>query len=216
MNFNSSYTGVRLDIVSEITGANKSVLDLGCATGLNGKYLLDNKIANKVCGVELDNDMALEAKKIYEKVIVGSLDDTSVLDAFNNEKFDVILCGDILEHLEDPWNVLKKLRSLITNNGILIISLPNIQHIDVLIHLFKKGTWPINNRGIFDKTHKHFFTRSDIQKLAASASFKIEKFKSNFRFRDKLGSKFPFYGFILKKMFPKLYTFQYIAVCSPV
>jgi 2-polyprenyl-3-methyl-5-hydroxy-6-metoxy-1,4-benzoquinol methylase len=214
MEFNTSYTGLRNDLVSEITGTNKIILDVGCATGTNGKYLLDKGIAKKIYGIEIDPQMAEEAQKNYEQVFVGSLDDDALLNSLNHYRFDAIICGDVLEHLDNPWNVLKHFGSLLNINGIIIISLPNIQHIDVLIHLHLKNTWPVNTRGIFDKTHKRFFTFSDVKNLVASAGLKIIKVKRNFRFRDRLGSRFPLHGIVLKKLFKRLYTFQFIIVCT--
>ncbi len=214
MKFNNSYIGLRNDLVSQITGTNKIVLDAGCATGVNGTYLLNKGIAKKVYGIEIDSAMAEEAKTNYEKVFIESLDDDKIFDELKGIQFDVIICGDILEHLNNPWNVLKKFSEMLNVNGIIIISLPNAQHIDVFIHLFMKNTWPLNTRGIFDKTHKRFFTFSDMKNLIDDADLKIIKVNRNFRFRDKLNSRFPVHGLILKKLFKKLYTFQYILVCS--
>lgn len=214
MEFNNSYIGLRNELVSEITGTNKIILDVGCATGVNGKYLLDKGIAKKIYGIEINAPMAAQAQKKYDKVFIGSLDNDTIFDELNHLQPDVIICGDVLEHLNDPWDVLKKFSALLNTNGIIIISLPNVQHIDVFIHLYFRNTWPVNTRGIFDKTHKRFFTLSDVKCLVDSAGLKILKINRNFRFRDKLGSKFPLYGFLLKKLFKKLYTFQYIVVCS--
>jgi 2-polyprenyl-3-methyl-5-hydroxy-6-metoxy-1,4-benzoquinol methylase len=214
MEFNSSYIGLRNDLVSEITGTNKIILDAGCATGANGKYLLDKGIARKVYGIEMDPQMAAEAQKTYEKVFIANLDDDAVFDELNKIQPDVIICGDVLEHLDDPWKVLKKFSDILSADGNIIISLPNAQHIDVFIHLFIKNTWPLNTRGIFDKTHRRFFTFSDIKSLVGQADLKIIKINHNFRYRDRLDSKFPVYGFLLRALFKRWYTFQYVVVCS--
>jgi 2-polyprenyl-3-methyl-5-hydroxy-6-metoxy-1,4-benzoquinol methylase len=214
MQFNTSYIGLRNDLVSEINSVNNKVLDVGCATGVNGKYLLDKGLARSVYGIELMPEMAEEAKKFYAEVIVGSLDDIDLLNGLGNNYFDHIICGDILEHLDDPWLVLKKLAGYLNENGKIIISLPNVQHIDVFYHIYFKNTWPVNERGIFDKTHRRFFTLKDIKKMVDAPGLKIVKIKRNFRFRDRIGSRFPVYGILLRTFFKRLYTFQYIVVCS--
>lgn len=56
-NLNSSYIGTRKDLLRHISGQNKVVLDIGCATGENGNFLLTNKIADKVIGIEIDHYM---------------------------------------------------------------------------------------------------------------------------------------------------------------
>ena len=215
MEFNTSYIGLRNDIISEITGTDKTVLDVGCATGVNGKYLLDKGFAKSVYGIEIDAEMASEAKQVYNSVLVGSLDDTNFLNELDKKTFDYILCGDVLEHLDNPWLILKNLVSCLKDDGKIIISMPNIQHIDVFIHIYLKNTWPVNKRGIFDKTHRRFFTFKDFEKLIKQAGLQILKIKRHFRFRDRIDSKFPIHGYLLKKIFPRLYTFQYIIVCSP-
>ncbi|HEX5152521.1 MAG TPA: class I SAM-dependent methyltransferase [Parafilimonas sp.] len=213
MNFNPSYVGLRMDLLSNVEGEGKQVLDVGCATGANGKYLLDKNIASTVYGIEMDEKMAAEAGRHYKDVIVGNLDDHKILQPINTISFDLILLGDVLEHLDDPWKMLNDFANLLNRNGEIIISLPNIQHIDVWRHIYIKGTWPVNSRGIFDKTHKRFFTLKDIRKLVAGAGLQITEVKRNFRFRDAIGSRFPIYGPLLVRMFKNLYTFQYIIVC---
>lgn len=211
---NLSYIGLRLDLLSEIEGNENIILDVGCATGTNGKYLIEKNKAQLIYGIEIDEAMASKAKAYYTDVLVTDLNNRDSIDNFSIASFDYILAGDVLEHLDEPLIVLKKLTRLLKKGGKIIISLPNIQHIDVFIHLFIKGTWPQNSRGIFDRTHKRFFTINDISNLISNAGLKIYKIKRNFRYRDAVGSKFPFYGYLLKRFFSRYYTFQYIAVCS--
>ena len=56
--FNVSYTKARRSLLKHINGNNLVVLDVGCATGENGKYLLENKIAKCMYGFELNEEMA--------------------------------------------------------------------------------------------------------------------------------------------------------------
>jgi len=210
--FNPSYTGLREDIVSLIKGKDLNVLDIGCATGVTGKYLKDKGIASFVYGVEYLPEMGKEAAGFLNQVEIGDIQNNEVINRIPDNKFEYIILGDVLEHLYDPWIVLKKLSSKLLVGGRVIISLPNIGHIDVMIHLLFRKTWPLNERGIFDKSHLRYFAKNDVAKLIISSGLSVEMINRKFRFRDALGSRFPFYGAILRKAFPDLYTFQFLVV----
>lgn len=214
--YNNSYIGLRKDLIKYITSGKHVVLDVGCALGINGKYLIDNSYASEVVGIEYDEDMAQEASSNNSKVFCGDLNDNkfreSVLNA--NYTFDYILFGDILEHLYDPLKVLNELRTMLKPNGQIIISLPNIGHIELFIQVFIKGTWPKNERGIFDKTHLRWFTRKDVFSLAESANLEVINYERKLRARDAIGSQFNWKTKLLKRINKDLVTFQHIIVCK--
>jgi len=212
--FNPSYVDFRHDLIAHITGENLDVLDVGCSTGTNGRYLLDKGMARSVIGIELDEEMASHARQIYNKVIVGNLDHFDLLHKLGDVMFDCILLGDVLEHLINPEKVLTSIAKHLRDDGILIISVPNIQHIDVFIHIFIKGTWPRNDRGIFDKTHLKNFTLKDLKSMIHNSNLDVIKIDRNYRARDKPKTKFhPFY-YTFRYIFKRFYTFQLIAVCK--
>lgn len=216
MNYNQSYIGLRKDIIKYIIGESNKVLDVGCALGVNGKYLLDNNIAKEVVGIEFDEKMAKEASKHNSKMFCGDLNDDkfvkTVLKA--NYTFDYILFGDILEHLLDPQKVLTDLKSQLNKDGKIIISLPNVAHVELFIQVFIKGSWPNNERGIFDKTHLRWFTRKDVFSLANKSDLEVVSYERKFRSRDAIGSKFDFKAKLLKFINKDLVTFQHIIVCK--
>ena len=216
MHFNESYIGLRADLLKHVSHQSCSVLDVGCATGANGKWLIDSGIARSVTGIEYDPKMAEEAEKHYTKVYNLDLNAKhDLLDIIGNEKFDYILLGDVLEHLIDPWSALKSFAELLAPCGRAIISIPNAGHIDTFIHVFLKGYWPYNSRGIFDRTHLRFFTLKNIKELVELSNLELIETERKFRYRDAIESKFPFYGLLLKALLKDLYTFQYIVVCTP-
>ena len=214
MNFNASYIGMREDIVKMVAGNGLNILDIGCANGATGRFLLEQQRAVRVVGVEYIPEMAEAAEKDLSAVICGSIEDETTWTAVEKqtqELYDYIFFGDVLEHLFDPWKTLERASTFLKPDGKIVVSLPNFQHIDVLIHIFIKGTFARNDRGIFDKTHLRFFTLRNMYELAETAGMKIVTFNRVFRFRDRLGSRFlPIHGHLLKWIFPNFYTFQYI------
>lgn len=213
--FNSSYVGIRLDLLRFVHGNQNIILDIGCATGANGQYLLGNAMASEVVGIEENGSMAAEARQHLSQVVLGSIEDRKILARILRDGgYDYILLGDVLEHLVDPWKTLKHLVDLLSPNGKILLSVPNVQHIDVFIQLFLKGRWPYNERGIFDKTHLRWFTLKNVQELVDGAGLEITELTRKYRYRDRLGSKFPFYGAVLKRFLRNYYTFQYIVLCE--
>ena len=214
--FNRSYIEIRKDLIGNITGTGLTILDLGCATGVNGQFLLENNIAKTVYGVDYDEDMAEIAKNNNSEVFIGNLNDDEFTNhiLLNINSLDVIICGDILEHLYNPSKVLKQLTTKLKKDGKVIISLPNIQHWELFIQIYLKGSWPKNERGIFDKTHLRWFTRKDTYALANDSGLKVEKYIRKLRARDQLGSKFKWYTKILRFINKDWVTFQHTIICK--
>lgn len=214
--FNNSYIGLRQDILKFLKGENNIVLDVGCATGTNGEFLLKNNIASKVYGIEYDFEMAAVASKRNIKVFQGDLNDISFRESIlsNSPLFDYILFADILEHLNEPGNVLTELKNKLKPEGKIIISLPNIAHVETFIQIYIKGTWPKNNRGIFDKTHLRWFTKKDAFSMIEYGGLKMIEYERKFRARDEIGSKFDWKYSFLKFLNKDWVTFQYIIYCG--
>lgn len=215
---NSSYTGLRLDLLRNIDGVDSVVLDVGCATGVNGKYLLEKGMSKQVYGIEYDKNMAEEASLSYSEVFVGDLDDSCFIDKSLKElpPVDYIIFGDVLEHLRNPERVLKSLSVKLRTNGKIIISLPNVGHLELFIQVYLKGTWPRNTRGIFDKTHLSWFTCKDAVKMINNSDLQVLSHQRVLRSRDPVGSKFNLFYKIIQYLKPDLVTFQNIYLCGHV
>jgi 2-polyprenyl-3-methyl-5-hydroxy-6-metoxy-1,4-benzoquinol methylase len=93
---------------------------------------------------------------------------------FSGVKFDVIIIADVLEHLRDPESVLKLCRDYLSDNGQIIISVPNIQNISVINQLLH-GRFTYTDVGLLDKTHIHFFTGIEISLMVERAGYITDK-----------------------------------------
>ncbi|MGC4129091.1 MAG: class I SAM-dependent methyltransferase [Bergeyella sp.] len=214
-NFNASYVLLRRDLVKLVRGNNLCILDVGCSTGINGKYLLENHVAKKVIGIEYNPEMASVANEIYEKVFVGNLNSEQFLDEIKSieNKFDYIICGDVLEHLLRADIVLQILKEKLNENGKIIISVPNIQHIETFIQVYINGYWPRNDRGIFDKTHVTWFTKKNLYEFIKNAGLYVKTYKPVYRGRDDVNSKLSWLQKALRINI-KWFVFQHIIVCE--
>lgn len=170
-NFQDNFAVQRQDLIRLVPLNCKRVLDVGCATGEYGKSL-KQKIPNiKLTGIEPNQDMAELAAVHYDRILVQQ-----VQEAEFTELFDMINCGDVLEHLQDPWAVLDKLYSMLESQGNLVLSLPNAGHWtvvrDLLLGRFEYVPW-----GLLCITHVRWFTESSIREALSRSGFKIELFE---------------------------------------
>jgi 2-polyprenyl-3-methyl-5-hydroxy-6-metoxy-1,4-benzoquinol methylase len=144
------------------------VLDVGCATGY-----LAGELSRRGChvtGVEADPVTAERARPQCEHVVVGDVEDAACRDELGAlAPFDVVLCGDVLEHLCDPWSTLRSLAML---GGRVVLSVPNIAHWTGRRALLR-GRFAYSAHGLFDRTHLRFFTRASARALAEGAGLRI-------------------------------------------
>ncbi len=88
------------------------------------------------------------------------------------EPFDVVVAGDVLEHLPRPEDLLSALKPLLAPGGTLLVSLPNVANVTVRAALLA-GRFPYADRGILDRTHLRFYTRASARGLLAAAGFQV-------------------------------------------
>ncbi len=166
----------------DINNENISVLDCGCACGGNLMKMHDINPSAELYGIEL-NSMAAQVARNWGEVLECDLELCDSLPW--QEKFDVIIMGDILEHLRDTDGVLKKINTWLKPNGTLVLSVPNIMHISILKDLIENGRWSYREEGILDKTHVKFFTRKEIIMKLEEAGFKVSKISCTKSYEDE-------------------------------
>ncbi len=155
----------------ELVGANKRVLDIGCDTGYLGQAL--NALGNVTSGFEV-NPVTAEAARLHlDRVEVGDLENVDLAEVFGGAQFEVVVFGDVLEHLRDPLPVLRQARRLLTPGGSVLISTPNVAHGDVRLALLSRGVSSYTKTGILDETHTRFFTQDSLATFVAEAGFVI-------------------------------------------
>ena len=87
---------------------------------------------------------------------------------------DLILCLDVLEHLVDPWSVVKQLSALLAPNGRLVVSVPNIRNWKFVVKLLFRGDFSYRDAGLLDRTHLRFFVRQTAVELAEAGALPVE------------------------------------------
>jgi methionine biosynthesis protein MetW len=182
--FNPSYVGPRQDILRLIPEGVTRVLDVGCSVGTLGQAIRERDGA-EVVGVEVDEDMAAQARGRLDAVHVADVEDATLIGRLGDTPFDCIVLADLLEHLVDPWTVLRRFTERLAPNGVVVASLPNIRHYTTIRTLLFQGYWPYRDRGIHDRTHLRFFTLRNVHELFDSAGLKITKVDRNYRIIER-------------------------------
>lgn len=180
--FKVAYVMGRPDLVERLPLTCRKVLDLGCATGQVGIEIKARIPDAEVTGVEVDRAMAAVAVERIHRVVTANLDDVDAIVAeLAGEQFDAIVAGDILEHLVDPWTVLRGLRPILTDDALIVASLPNIGFWDTWWNVIIRRRWPYRPRGIHDSTHLRFFARRNIAPLFGQAGFRVDAIFPKYR-----------------------------------
>ncbi|MBV8770449.1 MAG: methyltransferase domain-containing protein [Hyphomicrobiales bacterium] len=142
------------------------LLDLGCGTGSTIALVRKERAVTWAGGVELDAAAAEEARAHCEKLFVGDAATVCFEDEMAPSSLDLVLCLDILEHLADPWTMVRRLSPLLAPRGRLIVSVPNIRNWKLLWRLAAKGDFHYRDAGALDRTHLRFFVRDTAIELA--------------------------------------------------
>src|SRR4030043_424072 len=112
------YTGVRYDVVSMIPPGVQSVLEVGCAAGQTGA-LMRKRGVHTLIGVEINPHLRAFAQPYYSELIVGDVEDLD-LSAIPSQSIDCVLYPDVLEHLRDPWRVVRRHMEVLRPGGFVV------------------------------------------------------------------------------------------------
>jgi len=120
--------------------------------------------------VEPDMRCADEARPFYRRVIVSGIEQADLGD----ERYDAVVCADVLEHLPEPAAALHKLKRNAVPGALFIVSVPNVAHISIRLMLLA-GRFPRMDKGILDRGHLHFFTRRTAGDMLEEAGLRVER-----------------------------------------
>ena len=144
-----------------------SILDVGTASGYLGRIW--KKSGHHVTGIEFDGTAAEKAKENYHAFQIA---DIETFDFPYRDEFDYVVFADVLEHLRDPAEVLRRCIPGLKESGKIIISLPNIANWVIRLGLLF-GRFNYVDRGILDRTHLRFFTLRSAGQLLSDASCEV-------------------------------------------
>ena len=158
------------DILELLPDGAMRFLEAGCAAGRLGEEIKKRRPGAVVHGLEREASAAEEASRRLDRVF--QIDLNQPLPTLEGP-YDCVICSDILEHLVDPWTVLRRLVATLMPGGHVVASIPNVRHYKVLRDLVLRGRFRYREAGILDSTHLRFFTRHEMESLFTSAGLEV-------------------------------------------
>ena len=149
-------------VLARMVEPGQRVLELGTGPGTVTRIL--HSKGCKVTGLEMDAETLATCAPFCERTIQVNLEDLNWAAPLAGEKFDAIICADVLEHLRNPRPLLKQLHGYLKPGGSVLMSLPNASHLTVVASLLD-GRFPYQKNGLLDHTHLKFYGRDDLDAL---------------------------------------------------
>ena len=222
---NSSHTRI-LDFLTQ--ESRSKILDLGCADGkLSAQY---RSLGHSVTGVDIERYEGVE--EFVDRFIPADLD--AGMPAGVGTGYDIVIAGDVLEHLRSPANLLREIKACLKPSGTVMVSIPNFAHWYPRLRILL-GMFDYDRRGILDATHLRFFTRRSFERLVQESGFmvvdcdpigipaevfgrkaeSIEDFEPPLHKRDVLRSFFNTCETASVRIRPNLFASQYVYKLAP-
>lgn len=181
-----------------------SVLDVGCYRGAFGALVKQRRPRVHVTGVEPDESAAGVAATRLDSVVAGVFPGDVTATTF-----DCIVFNDVLEHIADPWSLLRDATRYLDPNGCVVASIPNVRHYFVLRDLAVHGEWTYVDEGVLDRTHLRFFTKRTMRTLFEDVGYAVDTIAPiNLEAYGRLGRLLGLFG----RRFEEFRARQYVVV----
>jgi SAM-dependent methyltransferase len=144
----------------------RAILDVGCGAGALGAAFRRRNPSTRLIGIEPDATLADAARAHFDELLRLDIDTTP--PPLAEGSLDAMIFGDVLEHLRDPWAVLKRDAALLSDDGVLLACVPNLEHWSFTARVLA-GQWRYEEKGLFDRTHLRWFTRKGMQEALEQA-----------------------------------------------
>jgi 2-polyprenyl-3-methyl-5-hydroxy-6-metoxy-1,4-benzoquinol methylase len=169
------YANPRPEMMGLLPDSASKILDVGCGSGAFARALKADKAGREVWGIEINSTVAEQARANMDKVLVGDIGELS--KDLPKKYFDAVFFNDVLEHLPDPYTVLRKIPDQVNQGGYIYVSLPNVRHIRNLFNLLVKKDWAYTDHGVLDRTHLRFFTLKSALRMFSDLGLEVESYK---------------------------------------
>ena len=160
------------DLLSLVPDEARRVVDVGCMLGTMARAIRHRSPHTKVIGIDIDPDYAERAAEHCDEAFSCDIEHIEAARWDGLFPSDCWVFGDCLEHLRDPWTLLKNIRSSIDADGCLLVCLPNAQHWSVQWRL-ASGQFRYESSGLMDRTHIRWFTRTTAIEMLQTSGWTV-------------------------------------------
>jgi SAM-dependent methyltransferase len=169
------FSSVNLDLLRRVPLGADCVLELGPGNGALGRRFKARSPRSCWLAIELEATAARAASGVLDGVLQADVEHLgdAELDAFLGGRTpDVLVFGDVLEHLREPDAVLARLVACLAPGGTVVACIPNIGHWSVVRDLLA-GRWTYTDSGLLDRTHLRFYTLESATNLLRGAGLDV-------------------------------------------
>lgn len=160
------------DLLAFIPTDINNLMEVGCSAGALAREYKKINSSSRYIGIEIVPEYVQLAKRYCDKVIELDIEAADIKFLHNAFSPECWIFGDSLEHLQNPWFLLSKIRQVLPQNGSIVACIPNAQHWSIQARL-SCGAFRYEDAGLLDKTHLRWFTRVTIMEMFAEAGFKV-------------------------------------------
>ena len=164
---------VNHDLLAMMPTTARRVVEVGCMHGALARAYRELNPGVHYTGIDIDAEYARVARQACDVALDGDIEQFTQ-PAFNALfPSDCWVFGDCLEHLRDPWRLLRRIRDHISADGCLVTCIPNAQHWSVQMRL-ATGLFRYEDSGLLDRTHIRWFTRVTMIEMFSNYGWRIE------------------------------------------
>ena len=165
------FSGPRRDFLTALPdNPNAEILEIGCGDGSMGALALTQNKCGRYVGVELFERAGEIARAKLTSVLVGNVETLEF--PWPEKTFDALVMSEVLEHLIDPWQLLRRLHPLMKDNALVLASSPNVGQYKVIKGLIF-GKWELTDIGVMDRTHLRWFTPQSYRDMFEQSGFEV-------------------------------------------
>lgn len=165
------------DLLKLMPTAARRVVEVGCSSGALAREYKKSNPAVHYTGIEIVPAYAEMAREHCDRVVDVDIERVAIDQLRTDFEADCWVFGDVLEHLYDPWALLKKIRESMARGGCVVACIPNAQHWSVQARL-SIGDFRYQDSGLFDRTHIRWFSRVTMLEMFRNAGFVVDAGKA--------------------------------------
>jgi 2-polyprenyl-3-methyl-5-hydroxy-6-metoxy-1,4-benzoquinol methylase len=169
----ASGVGLNPELLQLIPLTAQKVVEVGCSTGVLARAVKERNPQVHYRGIEIDPIAAEIAEGHCDHASAGDIEAYSDAEWAALADRDCWVFGDVLEHLRDPWAVLRRIRQVLPAHGSVVVCVPNVQHWSVQAKL-ASGDFRYTDGGLHDRTHLRWFTRTTLLEMFEQAGFAVQ------------------------------------------
>ena len=161
-----------VDVLNFMRGDYSRVVEVGSSSGALARAYRDINPSCSYVGIEIDEGYADASKQYCTEVIQGNVENLSDVDFNKLGDAQCWVFADALEHLYDPWQLLRRIKSNSRVGVEVIACIPNAQNWSIQACL-NAGRFIYQDAGLLDRTHIRWLTRITILDMFQANGFRV-------------------------------------------